>query len=94
MWLLILSYAALIATILWYRNAENDEYMLKFLSTILWGASIMFFIDHIYGWINEGKEFFEISIDAAILGFTLLYIALLLWLTILLIKDPKRVFKK
>ena len=94
MWLLILCYGAVFATILWYKNAENDQLLFKYLAMILWGASIMFFVDHVYGYLTEGGEFLDISLDATILGFALLLFSLLLWLLILLVKDPRRVFKK
>jgi hypothetical protein len=51
----------------------------------------MFFIDSLYSYLN-GEGFIEVSIDAIILGFSLLLIALVIWLIILLIKDPRKVF--
>ncbi len=95
MWLLVLSYAAVFATLLWYRYADNDIYLFKYLALISWGASIMFFIDHVYGYLTEGGgEFFEVSVDAILLGFTLLLFILVIWLFILLIRDPRGVLKK
>ena len=94
MWLLILAYTAVLATILWYRSAGNDIYMFKYLALIAWGATIMFFIDHVYGYLTEGGEFIETSIDALLLGFVLQLSTLIMWLLILLVKDPKRVFRK
>lgn len=93
MWLLILAYAAVIATVLWYRTAENDVFMYKYLALMLWGATIMFFVDHIYGYLTEGGEFFDTSIDAAILGFTLLLSVLIIWVTIILLKDPRKILR-
>jgi len=54
MWLIILAFAAAITTAIWYSKAENDKYMLKFLCLILWGATIMVFIDHIMKFLIEG----------------------------------------
>jgi Na+-driven multidrug efflux pump len=92
MWLLILGYAAVITTALWYVfKSKGVDYCLNYLSVILWGATVMFFIDSLYNYLN-GEGFIEVSIDAIVLGFSLLLIALVIWLIILLIKDPRKVF--
>jgi len=94
MWLLILTFSAIFATAIWYSRAEDDRYMLKPLSAMLWGAAIMVFIDHVMGYLMEGGEFLDLSPEAAALGFSLLAAALAIWQAILLIKDPKRVWRK
>jgi hypothetical protein len=68
--------------------------MLKLLSLILWGATIMVFVDHVMGYLMEGGEFLEMSVEATVLGFVLLVSALVFWEIVLLIKDPKRVLHK
>jgi len=93
MWLVILAYTAIIATLLWYKHAENDTYLFKYLALISWGATIMFFIDHVYRYLTEGGEFIDTSPDAILLGIVLNLITLGLWTLILLIKDPKRVIR-
>lgn len=94
MWLIVLAMASALSTALWYSKAENDVYMLKLLSLILWGASIMVFVDHVMGYLMEGGEFLEISAEATVLGFVLLITALVIWEVVLLIKDPRGVFYK
>ncbi len=94
MWLIILLFGATISTALWYSKAEDDKYMLKFLSLILWGASIMVFIDHLIGYITDGGEFIEMSLQSTILGFTLIVTALIIWEIALLLKDPKQIIRK
>lgn len=91
MWLIILSFSAVITTALWYSMAENDKYMLKFLSVILWGSAIMVLVDHVMGYLMEGGEFIEISTEATILGFTMLLAALIIWEIVLMLKDPRGV---
>jgi hypothetical protein len=94
MWLLVLGYAATIATALWYvGKARGEDLCLNYLATMLWGATIMFFIDAIYSYLN-GEEFIEVSADAAALGFSLLLVVLVIWLFILFLKDPKKVLAK
>lgn len=94
MWLIILIFSAIISTALWYSMAEDDRYMLKFLSLILWGAVVMVFVDHLLGYLMESGEFIELTFDAAALGFTMLTAALSIWLIVLLLKDPKGVLHK
>lgn len=94
MWLIILAFAAVIATAIWYSKAENDKYMLKFLCLILWGATIMVFIDHVMKFLMKGEEFFEVTLNSTILGFIMVLIAIIIWEIGLLIKDPKKVFHR
>jgi hypothetical protein len=72
--------------------AEDDKYLLKILCLILWGVTIMVFIDHVMGFLREGGEFIEMTPEATVLGFALLTAALVIWDIVLLLKDPKRVF--
>lgn len=94
MWLVILAFSATITTALWYSKAEDDKYMLRFLSLILWGATIMIFVDHVTSYFMEGGEFFEITVEATVLGIILLIAALAVWEIGLLLKDPKGVLYK
>ena len=94
MWLVILAFAAAIATPIWYSKAEDDRYMLKLLCLILWGATIMVLVDHVMGYLMEGGEFLEMTADAIILGLVLVIAALVVWEITLLIKDPRGVLYK
>lgn len=94
MWLIILAFAAAIVTPIWYSMAEEDKYLLKLLCLILWGATIMVFVDHVMGFLTEGGEFFELTLDATILGFVMLTTALIIWEVVLLLKDPKGILYK
>ncbi|MGB9915378.1 MAG: hypothetical protein ACPLIG_07170 [Candidatus Bathyarchaeales archaeon] len=95
MWLVILAFAATIATAIWYTQAENDKYLLKFLSLILWGTTIMVLVDHTLPFLMEGGgEFFEMTAEAVVLGVVMLITALVVWEAALLLKDPKGVIYK
>lgn len=94
MLLLILAYPAVILTILWYAKAEGDVYKLKLASLIFWGATVMFFVDKLIAYLREGESIISTSAEEAILGFTLALLGLGLWMTALLITDPKGIFKK
>jgi hypothetical protein len=94
MWLIILAFAAAIVTPIWYSTAEEDRYLLRLLCLILWGATIMVFVDHVMGYLMEGGEFLELTLDATVLGFAMLTAALIIWEIILVLKDPKKVLYK
>ena len=94
MWLIILALAATILTPIWYYKAEDDKYLLKFLALMLWGATIMVFVDHVMGYLMEGGEFIEMTSEATVLGFSLLAVAFTIWNVALLAKDPKGVLYK
>ena len=89
MWLIVIAVAAVISTALWYTKDLENHYRLNTLSMILWGTTIMVFVDHVMGYILEGGEFLEISTGAAILSAIMVAAALVIWLAILLIKNPK-----
>jgi hypothetical protein len=93
-WFLLTALAAIIATALWYVNAPGDKYKLSLLSFIYWGAALMWLVDHVIAYAQEGGEFFEINTDATGLGFSVLLFGLLVWLVVLLVGDPKRVLKR
>lgn len=94
MFFIITALAAIVATIVWYSKAPEDKYKLNVLCFIYWGATLMWFIDHVMAYLMEGGEFFEITLDATLLGITVVICGLLAWMIMLLIRDPKGVFKK
>ena len=98
MTLLITAIAAITATILWYVCEKRDTYKLGTLSLIYWGASLMWLMDFVFEYAELKDEYFNQAfadiLNDAILGVTVVAIGLVAWLVILLIKDPKGVFKK
>jgi predicted ABC-type exoprotein transport system permease subunit len=94
MWLIMTALAAVITTAIWYVKAPDDKYKLGLLSLIFWGATIMWLVDHVMAYITEGGEFFEINLDATLLGVTVIILALLVWEITLLVSDPKGVLKR
>jgi hypothetical protein len=94
MWLALTALAALITTAVWYANAHNDKYKLGLLSLFFWGATIMWFVDHVMAYLAEGGEFFEVNLDATLLGISVIVLAVLVWEIVLLISDPKGVIKR
>ncbi len=94
MWLIMTALAAVITTVIWYVKAPEDKYKLGLLSLIFWGATLMWFVDHVMAYLIEGGAFFEINLDATLLGLSVIIIALLVWVVVLLVSDPKGVLKK
>jgi len=93
-WLLVVGYAAVVATVAWdVGRARGRELCLNYLVVVLWGATVMSFVDHLYSYLR-GEGFMEVSLDSLVLGFSLLLVALTVWLVVLLIKDPEGVFAK
>ncbi|RLF40243.1 MAG: hypothetical protein DRN12_05820 [Thermoplasmata archaeon] len=87
MWLIIVSLAAAIATAIWY--IKDGVSKLSFLSLVLWGTTIMIFVDHTMGYLSEGGEFIEMTPNAILLGMVLVIIAIILWELMLIFEDPK-----
>ena len=96
MTLLICIFAAIIATVKWYQR-KDDSMMLGVPCILFWGASLMWMGDAIFGYIEDGADFFRPEpvemLNDAYLGFSVVALGLILWLVILLIKDPKGVVK-
>lgn len=92
MTLLITVFAAIIATIVWY-NRKDDSMKLGTLVWMFWGASLMWLGDAIFGYAEDGADFFappvEDMINDSFLGFSVIALAMIIWLVVLLIKDPK-----
>ncbi len=92
MTLLITVFAAVITTAIWYK--KNDEKMLLGpLCWMFWGASIMWFVDAIFEYAELKAEYFtpalEDMINDTFLGLSVVALALVIWVVILLIKDPR-----
>lgn len=98
MTLLITIIAAVIATVIWYTNEQRDTYKLGTLSLIYWGASLMWLMDFVFEYAELKADYFvqEFSdiLNDSLLGLAVVTLGLIAWIVILLIKDPKGVFKK
>ncbi len=90
MTLLITVFAAVISTVLWYRGKSDMK--LGVLCWLFWGASLMWLVDAIAEYIELGAEFFappvKDLVNDACLGLSVVALALVIWLVVLLIKDP------
>lgn len=93
MTLLITVFAAVISTVIWYKNAPKDELKVSTLCYMYWGASLMWLIDAVFEYAELHEEFFtpalEDMINDTYLGLSVVALGLVAWVVILLIKDPK-----
>ena len=96
MTLLICVFAAIVATVKWYQR-KDDSMMPGVPCVLFWGASLMWLGDAIFGYVEDGAAFFEPAvaemINDAYLGLSVVALGLILWLVILLIKDPRGVVR-
>ena len=90
MTLLITAFAAIIATIAWY-NTKADR-RLGTLALMYWGASLMWLVDSVVEYIEAGAEFFAPAaadmINDAYLGLSVVVLGLIIWIVVLIVKDP------
>ena len=98
MTLLTTVFAAIICTIIWYKNAPNSEMKVGILCWMYWGASLMWLADAIFEYAELKAKFFTPEPQAMLndfyLGLSAVALGLVIWLVLLLIKDPKGVIKK
>ena len=98
MTLLITVFAAVISTVIWYKNDRRGEMRIGTLCFMFWGASLMWLGDAIFGYMEDGADYFapalEDMINDSFLGFSVIALAMIIWLIILLVKDPKGVVRK
>jgi predicted secreted protein len=94
MTLLTTVFAAIICTIIWYKKAPDSSMQLGTLCLMFWGASIMWFVDAIFEYIELGaEEYFspapEDMLNDLFLGLSVTALGLIIWLLVLFIKDPE-----
>lgn len=97
MTLLTTIFAAIICTILWYVNAPGSQMKIGTLCLMYWGASLMWLVDAVFEYLEIGREYFTPApidmLNDFYLGLSIVALGLIIWLVILLIKDPKGVVK-
>ena len=91
MTLLVTLIAATVASIVWYSNEQRDKYKLGTLALIYWGASLMWLMDFVFEYAELKADYF---LNDTLLGVAVVTLGLVVWLVVLLVKDPKGVFKR
>lgn len=97
MTLLTALFAALISTAVWYFKDGSNRMQTGTLSLMYWGASLMWLVDAIFEYAHEGAAYFSQApadiLNDFLLGISVVALGLVIWLVILLIKDPKGVIR-
>jgi len=90
MWLITTLVAAIVVTVLFLFTKR--KYNLGFLSLMLWGATLMIFVDHVLGY--EGGNFLEFETDGLItngfmLGIIMLVPIVILWIATFILRNSE-----
>lgn len=97
MTLLTTIFAAVFCTVLWYQKASARELKVGILCWMFWGASLMWLGDAIFEYAELGAAYFTPAasdmLNDLFLGLSVIALALVIWLVIVLIKDPKGVVR-
>ena len=97
MTLLTTVFAAVISTVIWYNGAPKSEMKVCALCWMYWGASLMWLVDAIFEYAELGADFFAPApadmLNDFYLGLSVVAFGLIIWLVVLLVKDPKGVIK-
>jgi len=95
--LLTTVFAAIISTVIWYKNAPADGMKVSVLCWMYWGAALMWLVDAFFGYAELQAEYFTPTpieiLNDLYLGLSVVALGLIIWLALLLIKDPKGVLK-
>lgn len=97
MTLLISAFSAIIATVVWYFNKRRRELRLSVPCFLFWGSTIMWFVDAVFEYAELGADYFTPAfsdmVNDSFLGLSVVAIGLIIWLAVLIIKDPDGVIK-
>ncbi len=97
MTLLVTVFAAIISTIIWYKGAPKNEMKVSTLCFMYWGASLMWLVDAVVEYIEGGADYFAPApadmLNDFFLGISAVAFGMVIWLVILLVKDPKGVVR-
>lgn len=97
MTLLVAVFAAIVCTVIWYKSETAREMKVGILCIMFWAASIMWLVDAIFEYAELKAEYFTPApadmLNDLFLGLSVVAFAMIVWIIILLIKDPKGVVK-
>ena len=97
MTLLTAVFAAIACTIIWYNCSKARELKIGTLCLMYWSASLMWLIDAIFEYAELHAAYFTPSpsdmLNDSFLGLSVVALGLVIWIVVLLIKDPKGVVR-
>ena len=97
MCLILTALAAIVSTVIWYCSATAREVKVSVLCWLYWGAAIMWLVDLVFEYAEEGAAVFEPSLadvlNDSLLGLAVITLALVIWTVVYLVSDPKGVLR-
>ena len=97
MTLLIAVFAAVIATLVWYKSETARQLKVGVLCWMFWGASLMWLGDAIFEYMELREEYFSPAaadmLNDLFLGLSVVALAMVIWIVVLLVKDPNGVVR-
>ena len=97
MCLILTTFAAVVCTAIWYASATLRDMKISVLCWLFWGAAIMWFVDLVFEYAEEGAKVFEPAfadvLNDSLLGLAVIALALVIWTAVLLISDPKGIVR-
>lgn len=98
MTLLVTVFAAVFFTVQWYRSGQRVELCLSVPCWLYWGASLMWLVDAVYEYAELGSAYFAPEpldmLNDLYLGLCVVALGLVIWLCVLLTRDPKGVLRE
>jgi len=88
MWLPLLLALSIASAFLRLRTSFGRKYRLDVLALISGGAAVMFLVDSIYSYLEDGV-FVELSTEALYLALTLVLSSVVIWLLTLALARPR-----
>ena len=97
MTLLVTVFAAVVSTAIWYKNAPESKMQLGLLCWLYWGASLMWLVDAVFEYAELKADYFTPApadmLNDLFLGLSVVALGLVIWIVVLLIKDPRGVIR-
>jgi hypothetical protein len=97
MCLILTAIAAVVSTAVWYASETMRAMKISVLCWLFWGAAIMWLVDLVFEYAEEGAKVFEPALsdvlNDSLLGLSVITIALVIWIAVLLVRDPKNVVR-
>lgn len=98
MTLLITLIAAVIITIVWYTSPKARKLKVGLMCYMYWGASIMWLVDALFEYKEQGAGYFTPAaadmINDSFLGICVVALGAVVWLGTMLVSDPEGVVRK
>lgn len=98
MTLLLTLIAAIVSTLIWYLSKRARTLKIVTLLYLYWGASLMWFVDAVFEYIELRAAYFtpsmEDMINDSFLGLSVVVLGLIIWVIEILIKDPENVINR